>query len=81
MIREQILDNIDKIHSTELGIERIKRNLKLDSEDVLDFCIKKIKDARSVVSKNGKNYYIENEDIIITVNSYSFTIITAHIKK
>ena len=28
-----LLDNIDKIHTTEMGIDRIKRNLKLDTED------------------------------------------------
>lgn len=81
MVREQVLENIDKIHTTELGIERIKRNLKLDSENVLDYCIKIIKDDCSVVSKIGKKYYIANKNIIITVNSYSFTIITAHIKR
>lgn len=27
--KKVLLDNIDKIHTTELGVERIKRNLKL----------------------------------------------------
>jgi hypothetical protein len=25
-----LLDNIDKIHTTEMGIDRIKRNLKIE---------------------------------------------------
>ncbi|WP_288834306.1 DUF3781 domain-containing protein, partial [uncultured Catenibacterium sp.] len=29
----------------------------------------------------GKNWYCEIENIIITINSYSYTIITAHIKR
>lgn len=32
---ETLLENIDKIHTTELGKERIKRNLKLDLDDVV----------------------------------------------
>ncbi len=45
-----LLDNIDKIHTTEMG-------------------------------KQGKNWYCEVENIKITINSYSYTIITAHIVK
>ena len=30
-----LLDNIDKIHTTEMGSDRIKRNLKIDTADVL----------------------------------------------
>ena len=26
----ELIDNIDKLHTTEMGIERIKRNLTLD---------------------------------------------------
>ena len=29
--KQVLLDNIDKIHTTELGVERIKKNLKLDT--------------------------------------------------
>ena len=43
--------------------------------------IKKIENPNSIVYKNGKNYYVEIANIIITINSYSYTIITAHIKK
>ena len=30
-----LLDNINKIHTTELGVDRIKRNLKIDIEMLL----------------------------------------------
>ena len=30
MNKEVLLSNIDKVHTTEIGIDRIKRNLKLD---------------------------------------------------
>ena len=79
MINNQILfDNIDKIHTTAMGLDRIKRNLKLDTNDVVKYCIKKIKDSRCKVTKTGKNWYAEIDGCIITINSYSYTIITAH---
>lgn len=33
-----LLDNIDRIHTTEMGIGRIQRNLKLDTVDVVEYC-------------------------------------------
>ena len=76
-----LLENIDKIHTTKLGIERIKRNLKLNTNNVVEYCKEKIKNKDTKITKLGKNYYCEIDNIIITVNSYSYTIITAHIKE
>ena len=78
-IDKQILyDNLDKIHTTPMGEGRIKRNLDVEAEDVLKFCMEKIKDSNSAVYKKGKNYYVEIDDMSFTINSSSFTIITAH---
>ena len=74
-----LLTNIDKIHTTELGIKRVKRNLKIDS-DVISFCKKMILNKNCNIYKKGKNWYCEIDNIIITINSYSYTIITAHYK-
>ena len=73
-----LLQNINKIHTTPLGINRIKKNLELKDEDVVTYCQNKIKDSNSIVTKKGKNYYVEIDNIIITINSYSYTIITSH---
>lgn len=73
-----MLDHIDKIHTTELGIERIKRNLKLDTQDVVAYCRNKILDKNCHIYKRGKNWYCEVDQIKITINSLSYTIITAH---
>ena len=62
-----------------MGVSRIKNNLNIN-EDVVEFCKKIIADKNSIIYKKGKNYYCENNNIIITINSYSYTIITAHIK-
>ena len=75
-----LLLNIDKIHTTPMGVERIKNNINLKTNDVVDFCKNKILDKKSNIYKQGKNWYCEIDNIIITVNSNSYTIITAHKK-
>lgn len=79
--KQILLDNIDKIHTTEMGIDRIRKNLKLDTDNVVEFCKNKVLDKNCSIYKQGKNWYCEIDDIKITVNAYSYTIITAHIIK
>ena len=76
--KEFLLSNIGKLHTTELGITRIKRNLTLPDCDVVEYCKDRITDRKAIIYKEGKNFYIEINSERITVNSYSFTIITAH---
>ena len=80
MNKKELLKSIYKIHTTEMGVIRIKRNLKLDNIDVVEYCKEKILNKSCNIYKNGKNYYCEIDNIIITINSYSYTIIRAHIK-
>lgn len=75
-----LLANLDKIHTTELGAERIKNNLSLDTADVIAWCKLKIESANNIIRK-GKNWYVYADDVVLTINAYSFTIITAHIVK
>ncbi len=77
MHKNVLLENIDKIHTTEMGIGRIQKNLEI-SEEPVSYCISKLKQENAVVTKEGKNYYVNVDDCIITINSSSFTIITAH---
>ena len=78
MNKEVLLSNIDKVHTTEMGIGRIKKNLKLETYDVVEYCKQKILDNACNIYRQGKNWYCEIEDIKVTVNAYSYTIITAH---
>lgn len=73
-----LLSNINELHTTILGIERIKRNLSIDNTDVVEYLKNKILDKKCIITKRGKNYYCEIDNIIITVNSYNYSIITAH---
>ena len=77
-ISMELISNIDKLHTTKMGIDRIKRNIGID-EDVVSYCKNKILDKRCNIYKKGKNYYCEIDNIRITVNSYSYTIITCHV--
>lgn len=76
-----LLRNLDKLHTTELGVMRIKRNLCLDTDAAADWCKAKIKSANAVITRNGKNWYVSVDNCIITVNAHSYTIITAHKEK
>ena len=79
--KDILLSSIYKIHTTEMGIDRIKKNLKLNTNDVVEFCKNKILDKNCNLYKQGKNWYCEIDNIKITINSYSYTIITAHLIK
>lgn len=76
----ELLDNLEKIHTTELGLERIKKNLSPDTENVVAWCKEKIASEEADISRKGKNWYVTVSDCTITVNAYSYTIITAHKK-
>lgn len=76
-----LLENIDKIHTTKLGIDRIRRNLKIETEDVVEYCKNKILMENCNIYKRGKNWYCEIDDLKITINSSGYTIITAHMIK
>ena len=74
-----LLENISRIHTTEMGKDRIRRNLKLaDDTDVVKYCVDVIMRDNCVITKQGKNWYAESDGEIITVNAHSYTIITAH---
>ena len=78
MNKEILLKNIDKIHTTEMGVDRIKKNLKLENINIVEYCKNKILDKNCNIFKKGKNWYCEVDNIIITINYSSYTIITAH---
>ena len=80
-MQNELLVNLDKLHTTELGVVRIKKNLSLNVENVVEWCKSKINLVNAEIIRKGKNWYISIDDCTITVNAYSYTIITAHKKK
>lgn len=79
-MKNDLLDNISKLHTTELGIVRIQRNIGLSGIEPVQWCKNFILHPECKIKRQGKNWYICKDDITITVNAHSFTIITAHRK-
>ena len=79
MMKNELLENIEKLHTTPMGVDRIRRNLRLvdDVKDVVAWYHEKNLDSNAVITRQGKNWYVRINDCIFTVNAYSYTIITA----
>lgn len=54
--KKVLLDNIDRIHTTEMGVDRIKRNLKLNIADVVEYSKDKILQRDCNIYKQGKTF-------------------------
>lgn len=82
-MKNDLIENIEKLHTTPMGVDRIRRNLSLgdDVKDVVAFCSQKILTPTANITRQGKNWYVKIDGCIITVNAYSYTIITAHFQK
>ena len=80
-IGSELLNHLDKLHTTDLGIVRIKKNLTIGTDDVVAWCKEKINLPHAIITKKGKNWYVNVDGFIITVHAHSYTIITAHQKK
>lgn len=78
---KEFLENIDRVHTTEMGVERIRKNLSLDIDDVVGYCKEKIMKPEAIIIRQGKNWYAYVDGCVLTINAYSYTIITAHLEK
>lgn len=43
-----LLKNADKVHTTKLGINRIKKNLNLGNIDLVKYCRSKLSDKKCI---------------------------------
>ena len=57
-----LLDHLDKIHTTQMGVDRIRRNLKLDTAHVVTKKKNRILDRNCNIYRRGKNWYCEIDD-------------------
>ena len=69
--------NLDKLHTTDSGAVRIKRNLNIQADDVVLWCKEFVKQADLIIGQ-GKNLYVYKNGEVITINSKSNTVITGH---
>ncbi len=77
---QSLLDNLDKLHTTEFGEQRIRNNLGLNVENVVEWAKETITAPGTQIERIGKNFRVNAEKYYITVNASSYTIITAHKK-
>ena len=77
----ELLLHLDRLHTTELGVLRIKKNLSLDTDHVVDWCKDKMKQPSASATRKGKNWYVHFDGCILTINADRYTIITAHKEK
>lgn len=78
--KQQLLSNIDKINITALGEQMIRYNLHLnEDEDVIVYCTKMLTDERCSISKMGSNWFCRTGNVVIPVDTASYTIFTAHL--
>ncbi len=76
-----LLANLDKLHTTELGEQRIKKNIGADIDDVVEWTKARIRSVNIRAAREGKNIQAEADGFRITINANSFTIITVHGKR
>ncbi len=74
---KDLIASLDKLHTTELGKARIKRHLNLQTDDVVGWCKDVVKRSDIIIGQ-GKNWYVYSGGVVITINTHSYTIITAH---
>ena len=73
-----LVANIDKLHTTEMGAVRIRKNLSIGDVDAVQWCRARILNQDAAMERRGKTWYVRTEGCEITVNAHSYTIITAH---
>lgn len=72
-----LIGNLDNLHTTELGEQRIRKAAG-GVPDAVEWVKSQIRLPGADISRVGKNYQIKTREYSITVNATSFTIITAH---
>ena len=52
-MKSELLENIEKLHTTPMSLDRIRRNLQIghDVKDVVVWCRKKILDSNAVTMR------------------------------
>jgi hypothetical protein len=76
----ELLKNLNKLNTTELGVERNKRNLSLDTDDVIDWCKAKINSSNAVITRKGKNWYAIVDNYLISFIKLRFAVVLLYIR-
>lgn len=77
----ELLWSSNQLHTTGAGYARVRKNLSLDTGDVIGWCRETIKSPGAVMERRGDHWYVRVDDCVIVINAYSYIIITAHREK
>ena len=78
MMKEKLLANLDKFHTTDLGKVRLQKHLLLREENPVLWAKGFIQRSETKISYKGKNFYVSDNYIVLAINTSSYTIITGH---
>ena len=78
MMKEYLLTNLDKLHTTDLGKVRLQKNLLLREENPVLWAKGFIQRSETKISHKEKNFYVSDNYIVLAINTSSYTIITGH---
>lgn len=67
----------DKLHISDAGTARVRRNLKMPDTDLVQWCKETVQQADLIITQ-GKYCYVYRQGVVITVRLPAKTIITAH---
>jgi hypothetical protein len=68
---QDLTANLNKLHTTPMGVERVRRNLGLQINDVVSWCKEAVQNA-DLLMQAGKNWYVYKGGVSITINAKSF---------
>ena len=75
--KETLLAALPRLHTTPLGLTRLRRNLCLSEDtDPVAFCRDLLSREDCTVLHLGKNLYCRAENVLLTIHARSYTLIT-----
>ena len=59
-MENELLENLGRLHTTELGVIRIKKNLSLNVENVIEWCKEKISLSNAEITRKDRKTHEKN---------------------
>ena len=78
MMKEYLLTNLDKFHTTDLGKVRLQKHLLLREENPVLWAKGFIQRSETKISHKEKNFYVSDNYIVLAIHTSSYTIIIGH---
>ena len=77
-MKEILLANLDKLHTTDFGKVRLQKNLLLREENPVLWAKGLIQRSETKISHKEKNFFLSDSYIVLAIHTSSYTIIIGH---